>query len=143
MNARVVSLFIVLIANITYVFPLVEMVTFGQLYSNLFDYPLYIGLCLLLMIVYSFIYMLLAVYVERINPGEFGVAQPWYFVFKKMCFKQTTMSLVTPSNSLQNHGKMNITVNTTNHWIDSNPIANGIGPSISTINLTKVSYATF
>jgi len=85
--------------------------------------------------------MLLAVYVERINPGEFGVAQPWYFVFKKMCFKQTTP--VTPFNSLQNYGKMNITVNTTNHWIDSNPISNGICPSISTVNLTKVSYVMF
>ncbi len=143
MNARVVSLFIVLITNIAYVFRLVDMVTFEQLYSNLFDYPLYIGLCLLLMIVYSFIYMLLAVYVERINPGEFGVAQPWYYVFKKICFKQTTMSVVTPFNSFKNHDKKNIAVNTTNHWIDSNPISNGMCPSISTINLTKVSYVMF
>lgn len=115
------------------------MITFKQLYLNLFDYPLYIGICLLIMLVYSCIYMLLAVYVERINPGEFGVAQPWYFVFKQICSKQKTTSDVVPFDPFQNLRSGNSTINTVNHWIDSNPVANGIRPSISTINLTKVS----
>jgi hypothetical protein len=83
--------------------------------------------------------MLLAVYVERINPGEFGVAQPWYFVFKQMCFKEKTTSDVAPFDPVQNHHRTN-TGNINNPWIDSNPMANGIYPCISTINLTKVSY---
>jgi len=84
--------------------------------------------------------MLLAVYVERINPGEFGVAQPWYYIFKQIYSKQKTTSDVTPIDPLQNFRGKNVIVNNTNHWIDSNPVANGIRPSISTINLTKVSY---
>jgi hypothetical protein len=87
--------------------------------------------------------MLLAVYIERINPGEFGVAQPWYFVFKQIYSKQKTLSLITPVDTLQNLGKTNTTVNTTNHWIDSSPVVNGVSPSISTINLTKVSLILF
>ena len=36
-----------------YALKLVKVIGFGQLYSNLFTYPLYIGLCLLLMLIYS------------------------------------------------------------------------------------------
>jgi hypothetical protein len=115
------------------------MATFAQLYSNIFTYPLYIGICLLLMLVYSFIYMLLAVYVERINPGEFGVAQPWYFVFKQICCKQKSMSTIAPTDSLQNFDETNHIIHTTNHWIELDRSVNERSPSVSTINLTKVS----
>jgi ABC-type glutathione transport system ATPase component len=82
--------------------------------------------------------MLLAVYVERINPGEFGVAQPWNYVFKRMCSKQKTISTVTPFASSQSINKIDLTIPTTpNHWIDSDPINGDIAPSISIINLTK------
>ena len=106
------------------------MATVAQLYSNLFDYPLYIGLCLLLMLVYSFIYMLLAVYVERINPGEFGVAQPWYYPFRKFCCKPQTNTTISPARRSSDF-------DTANHWIDPNPVIRGTLPSVSTINLTK------
>ncbi len=119
------------------------MATFEQLYSNLFNYPLYIGLCLLLMLVYSFIYMLLAVYVERINPGEFGVAQPWYFIFKQIGCRQKNITVVKSFNSIQNINETNGIVNTDNHWIDLNPVVNETCPSISIINLTKVRYVIF
>ena len=56
--------------------------TFANLYTNLFDYPLYIGICLLLMLVYPLIYFLLVIYVEQLNPGEFGIFQPW-IIFSK------------------------------------------------------------
>jgi hypothetical protein len=113
---------------------------FAQLYSNIFTYPLYIGICLLLMLVYSFIYMLLAVYVERINPGEFGVAQPWYFIFQKVCCKQKNMSTVIPVDSLHNLDKTNNKIGAATHWIELDSMVNGMSPSVSTINLTKVSW---
>ncbi len=90
-----------------------------------------------MMLVYSCIYMLLAVYVERINPGEFGVAQPWYYVFKNICFKRKTMSAIAPLDSSQSLNETYPTIGTTNHWIDSNPVVSTTSPSISTINLTK------
>lgn len=122
------------------------MVTFQQLYSNIFDYPLYIGLCLLIMIIYSIIYMVLAVYIERINPGEFGVAQPWYYIFKKMCCccsNKNMTSDVTPMGAGQNLPQVDMPVSPNNHWIDADPVVNGMHPSISTINLTKVRYILF
>ncbi len=140
MNERVVSLSYDLIYDYTthFFLNLGTTMTFAQLYSNIFNYPLYTGLCLLVMLAYSCIYMLLAVYVERINPGEFGVAQPWYYVFKKMCFKQTTISAITPLNYSQNLSKTDGTiVTTTSHWIDLKPVNNDTSPSISIINLTK------
>ncbi|CAF1572936.1 unnamed protein product, partial [Didymodactylos carnosus] len=56
--------------------------TYNNFYSNLFEYPLYIGVILLLQLLWSFIFMLLAIYVERVSPGEFGIAQPWNYLFK-------------------------------------------------------------
>jgi hypothetical protein len=133
------ALFIIIIIS-TKTFRLDGMATFEQLYSNIFNYPLYIGICLLLMLVYSFIYMILAVYVERINPGEFGIAQPWYFVFKQICYKQKRIVTGTPFNSLQNSNQTNNTVNTANQWIDLKSMVNEMRPSISIMNLTKVRF---
>ena len=123
MSARVVRLFVTISEETFYLSA--QMATFAQLYSNLFDYPLYIGVCLLLMLVYSFIYMLLAVYVERINPGEFGVAQPWYYPFQNLCCKPQRVTTVSPIHT------------SVNHWIDPNPVVRGTLPSASTNNLTK------
>jgi hypothetical protein len=77
------------------------MTTFEHLYSNLFSYPLYIGVCLLLMLLYSVIYLLLAVYVERINPGEFGIAQPLHYLFKKSYWKPRSTSSIHPVRNTQ------------------------------------------
>ncbi|CAF1026567.1 unnamed protein product [Didymodactylos carnosus] len=56
--------------------------TYKKFYTNLYTYPLYIGIILLIQCLWSVIFMLLAIYVERINPGEFGVAQPWTYLFR-------------------------------------------------------------
>ncbi|CAF1010697.1 unnamed protein product, partial [Didymodactylos carnosus] len=71
-------------------------VTYNDLYRNLFDfYPLYMGILMLLMLIWSVIYMILAIYIERINPGEFGVALPWYYIFQSLnCYKRK----VSPSS---------------------------------------------
>lgn len=68
------------------------MVSYGELYSNIFSYKLYIGLCLLLMLIYSVMYFFLAIYVERINPGEFGVPQPWNYIFKRTYWRPSAVS---------------------------------------------------
>lgn len=99
------------------------MVTYGELYSNIFEYKLYIGLCLLLMLIYSFIYFFLAIYVERINPGQFGVPQPLNYIFKKSHWKS---SAVSPAEFDNNFKKI------------SNGIADGNDPTMKINRLNKV-----
>ena len=107
--------------------------TFEHLYYNIFDYPLYVGLCLLLMLIYSGIYMLLAVYVERINPGEFGIAQPWYFLFTKAYWKPTsTNSTVKPSD------KEEAPAITDNQWLEMKPAGSHTAPVMRIDRLNKV-----
>ena len=92
--------------------------TFGQLYSNLFSYQLYIGVCLLLMLVYSVIFFFLAIYVERVNPGEFGVAQPWYYVFKKSYWKPQSATSVEPFQEEFNQHRVSLHMNANHRWIE-------------------------
>ncbi len=108
------------------------MVTFSQLYSNVFDYPLYIGLCLLLMLIYSVIYMFLAIYVERLNPGEFGISQPWNYLFKKSYWtKSATVQPTDNSDKIQNG------IPNDNHWIELNNMEKKKNPAMSIDHLTK------
>ncbi len=111
------------------------MATFQQLYTNIFDYPLYIGICLLLMLIYSVIYMFLAVYVERLNPGEFGISQPWNYLFKKSYWTSTTIRPLGIENNLD---RVNNDVSNTNHWIELNTIEKKKNPAMSIDHLTKV-----
>ncbi|CAG7726830.1 unnamed protein product, partial [Allacma fusca] len=39
--------------------------------------------CILILFADGVIYLLAALYIEAVRPGEFGVPQPWYFPFKK------------------------------------------------------------
>jgi ATP-binding cassette subfamily A (ABC1) protein 3 len=139
------SLIFYSIIILTSALPLGSMATFGQLYSNLFTYPLYIGICLLLMLIYSVMYMLLAVYIERINPGEFGVAQPWYYIFKQVGCRQKRTSAIVPVDSPQENtsAKISTSDGIVNHWIDLDPVVRDIRPSVSAINLSKVRFAIF
>ncbi|CAF0848696.1 unnamed protein product [Rotaria sordida] len=113
------------------------MTTFEQLYSNLFTYPLYIGLCLLLMLIYSVIYFFLAIYIERINPGEFGVSQSWNYLFKKSYWKPHSTPTVQPfdNNDRLTHKKDGIYGSEC--WIELNSIKNTISPSLTISHLTK------
>lgn len=36
---------------------------------------------LVMLVIDAVIYLLLALYIEAVFPGEFGVPQPWYFPF--------------------------------------------------------------
>ncbi|CAF1258424.1 unnamed protein product [Rotaria sp. Silwood1] len=111
------------------------MVTYGELYSNIFEYRLYIGLCLLLMLIYSVIYMFLAIYVERVNPGEFGISQPWNYLFKKSYW--TSSAVVRPSDIGNNFSKIDNDISNNNHWIEMNNIEKKKNPSMKIDHLTK------
>ncbi len=111
------------------------MATFQQLYSNVFDYPLYIGICLLLMLIYSIIYMLLAIYVERLNPGEFGISQPWNYLFKR---SYRASSTIQPADIENNFDKIHNGISNENHWIELNTIEKKKNPTMIIDNLTKV-----
>lgn len=49
------------------------------MYTNLYDDPLVLGATLASMIVWSFLYLPLAWYIERVLPGEYGTPLPFYF----------------------------------------------------------------
>lgn len=120
------------------------MATFQDLYSNIFTYPLYIGICLLLMLVYSIIYMVLAVYIERINPGQFGVSQPFYYI----CYRRRKTSPEPPIVYSRDHNirstsrSHNKVCAEPNHWIEMDSTYNKTSnnPLLRIKHLTKVSY---
>ncbi|XP_058465475.1 phospholipid-transporting ATPase ABCA3-like isoform X2 [Malaya genurostris] len=63
----------------------------GLRWSSLFtpatvDDGLSVGLVLVMLLVDALIYLLIALYVEQVMPGAFGVAKPWYFLFKGECW---------------------------------------------------------
>lgn len=47
------------------------------------DDGLSVGLVIVMLLVDAVIYLAIAMYVEQVRPGEFGVAKPWYFLFQK------------------------------------------------------------
>ncbi|CAM4928643.1 unnamed protein product [Rotaria socialis] len=114
----------------------VATITYSELYSNLFTYPLYIGICLLLMLVYSIIYMLLAIYIERINPGSFGISQPWNYLCKIGYWKSRSSSCIQHINISKTQRK-NEPIIEKNHWIESNALARAKLPILSIHNMTK------
>ena len=114
------------------------MTSFEHLYSNIFSYQLYIGICLLMMIIYSFLYLLLAMYIERVNPGEFGISQPWYFPFTKAYWKPQSAAMVSPVMEAAKPDVVN-----TNPWIDTRPVVRSGStdqpqPALTISHLTKV-----
>ncbi|XP_062542045.1 phospholipid-transporting ATPase ABCA3-like [Armigeres subalbatus] len=59
----------------------------GLQWSNLFtpatiDDGFSVGLAIVMLLVDAVIYLAIALYIEQIMPGEFGVAKPWNFLFK-------------------------------------------------------------
>ena len=60
----------------------------GVQWSNLGDSPVYdddfsMGKVIFMMYVDAVIYLLLALYIEQVNPGAYGVPKKWYFCFQK------------------------------------------------------------
>jgi ATP-binding cassette subfamily A (ABC1) protein 3 len=91
------------------------------------------------MLIYSGIYFLLAIYVERVNPGEFGIPQPWNYLFKKSYWKPQATSAIQPFDSVERPpSKKNGTVSN-NHWIEMSSIMGMKSPSVTVSHVTKVS----
>ncbi|UJR36715.1 hypothetical protein I4U23_029431 [Adineta vaga] len=114
-----------------------EITTFNQFYSNLFPYPLYIGVCLLLMLIYSVIYLLLAIYVERVNPGEFGVSQSWNYLFKRSYWNPHATSTVQPLANNEHHHANGGVMSGKDCWFEMNQKMNMKSPSLTVSHLTK------
>ncbi|KFB48612.1 AGAP006380-PA-like protein [Anopheles sinensis] len=65
-----------------------EATAAGLRWYNLFepatiDDGFSVGLVIIMLLVDAVIYLLIALYVEQVMPGEFGIARPWYFPFTK------------------------------------------------------------
>ncbi|XP_053685902.1 phospholipid-transporting ATPase ABCA3-like [Sabethes cyaneus] len=83
-----------------------EGTTNGVQWSNLFspvtvDDELSVGLTMVMLLVDSVIYLLIALYVEKVFPGKYGVAQPWYFPFTKEFWTNKTNILPTSESKLE------------------------------------------
>ncbi|XP_040176029.1 ATP-binding cassette sub-family A member 3-like [Anopheles arabiensis] len=71
-----------------------EATAVGLRWSNLFepatiDDGFNVGLIIIMLLVDAVIYLLIALYIEQIMPGEFGIARPWYFPFTKEFWVRT------------------------------------------------------
>ncbi|XP_053686915.1 phospholipid-transporting ATPase ABCA3-like [Sabethes cyaneus] len=65
-----------------------EAIQLGVQWSSLFtpatiDDGSSVGLMMIMMLVDAVIYLAIALYVEQVMPGQFGVAKPWNFLFKR------------------------------------------------------------
>lgn len=116
---------------------LADVATLQQLYTNIFDYPFYIGFCLLLMLVYSVIYLLLAVYVERLNPGEFGVSQPWNYLCKRS--RRQSSRVRNQNRDIENgYAEAGNGSSHKNHWLELSRSDRHKNPAMSIDCLNKV-----
>jgi hypothetical protein len=86
------------------------------------------------------IYLFLAIYIERINPGEFGVSQSWNYLFKRSYWKSQATSTVQPLNG---DDKPVNQKNGNNNWIELNSMVGMKNPSVIVSNLTKVCEEMF
>lgn len=60
----------------------------GLQWNNFFravsvDDSLSVGLLVIALLIAAFLYFMIALYIEKIFPGEYGVPQPWYFPFSR------------------------------------------------------------
>lgn len=70
--------------HVAYLHPRFEGTGEGSQWSNLFkaqsvDNDLTVGHVMLMLLVSAMLYLLIALYVEQIRPGDYGVPRPWYF----------------------------------------------------------------
>ncbi|EDS44170.1 ATP-binding cassette sub-family A member 3 [Culex quinquefasciatus] len=86
------------------------------------DEELNVGLVIAMLLVDALIYLIIAIYVEQVMPGEFGIAKPWYFPFS---FKCRSSASKTPTSQSQK-----------SDFIESDPSSSPVGIQIR--NLRKV-----
>lgn len=70
-----------------------EAIGEGITWSALFeitDNDIPIGFLIGFLLMDSLIYLLLALYIEQINPGTYGIPRPWYFLFSSSFWNELT-----------------------------------------------------
>ncbi|CAF4705689.1 unnamed protein product [Rotaria sp. Silwood1] len=77
--------------------------------------------------------MILAIYIERISPGGFGISQPWNYLCKKGYWKSRQASSMKHN---KNKDQMD-SIAENNHWIESSSFANTKLPILSINHMTK------
>uniref|UniRef100_A0A8W7P6N4 ABC transporter domain-containing protein n=1 Tax=Anopheles coluzzii TaxID=1518534 RepID=A0A8W7P6N4_ANOCL len=74
----------------------------GLQWSNLFepvsvDDDFSVGDTMVMLLVDAIIYLSIALYVEKVFPGEFGIAEPWYFLYTKKFWCKETQQKQEPA----------------------------------------------
>ena len=68
--------------------------------------PYSLLLCMVMQIADAIIYMLLALYIEAVFPGQYGIPKPWYFLFQPSFWcsknKKKYLELNEPANNETN-----------------------------------------
>uniref|UniRef100_A0A182UD52 ABC transporter domain-containing protein n=1 Tax=Anopheles melas TaxID=34690 RepID=A0A182UD52_9DIPT len=86
----------------------------GLQWSNLFepvsvDDDFSVGDTMVMLLVDAIIYLSIALYVEKVFPGEFGIAEPWYFLYtKKFWCKETQQKQESAVLDFSNYNTPNI-----------------------------------
>lgn len=104
----------------------------GLQWNNFFravsvDDSLSIGLLVIALLVAAVLYLMIALYVEKIYPGEYGVPEPWYFPFTRtFWFGQPEDIRITDSSRIFRNS----------NYFEEDPIGRNAGVRIN--NLRKV-----
>ncbi|XP_038108176.1 ATP-binding cassette sub-family A member 3 [Culex quinquefasciatus] len=96
----------------------------GLQWENLFepvtvDDNLSVGQTMLMLLLDGFLYLLIALYIEKVFPGEFGVGEPWYFLFTKKFWSGSA-----------NKAKVDYAEVEENENLESEPVGKGAGIKI-------------
>jgi len=73
--------FVLSIEFISFLCKIGKYLDFSKLYQSLYEGDMNLGTLLVVMLVWSAFYLILSWYIERINPGDYGVKLPLYFPF--------------------------------------------------------------
>ncbi len=76
-------------------------------------------------------YFFLAIYVERLYPGEFGVPQPWNYLFKKSYRKSSRVGLADID-------KISNGIPKRSSWIELDQVETKKNPAMKINHLNKV-----
>ncbi|XP_021697249.1 ATP-binding cassette sub-family A member 3 [Aedes aegypti] len=105
----------------------------GLQWSNMFtsttiDDGFSVGLAIVMLLVDALIYLAIALYVEQVMPGQFGVAKPWNFLVKK--------DFWTKKGSKAENVPRRLIERQNSKYFEAEP--NGTNAGVQTVNLRKV-----
>lgn len=98
-----------------------------------FDDNLTISMIMIILLIISFIQLSIALYVEQIRPGEFGISQPWNFLFTKAFWQK-------PKNIKENDISLDSMSKKSTEDFEKDPVNHQIG--IKILNLKKMYSST-